>query len=436
MESIWTVGMEETNFPPLIGETRADILVIGGGMAGMLIAHELKNAGADCAVLEAGRVGRSVTAGTTAVNSAQHSALYSDMAEKYGADTAKMYLEANLQAVEDLRALAGSIDCDFEERPSLMYTKSRPQRLEKEVRTLNGLGFDAYFAKEVPLVPSAAGAAVFPGMAQFHPLKFLRALTGGVKIYELSPVRKIKNMTAYTDSGSVRAERIVIASHFPFMDRRGLFFVKMRQKRECVVAYEGAPSLKVTAVEDTGDGMFFRSYKNVLLLGCGNFVPGDGDRESGGFSKISQFKARAFPKAREVCRWVNQDCFTLDGIPYIGAYSPATPDIFVATGFNAWGMSTSMAAAKLLTAKITASGSPFERVFDPARSMEVLPLLGNAASSAGHLITPTLPRCSHLGCALKYNRAEGAWDCPCHGSRFSAEGSVLLGPAAKGIKVK
>ncbi len=433
MESIWTMGMEETGYPPLIGEKSADVLIIGGGMAGVLCAHALKSAGADCVLLEAGRVGRSVTAGTTAVISAQHSTLYSDMARKCGVDTAKGYLEANLRAVEDFRALAGKMDCDFEERPSLMYTKNRPERLHKEVRTLNALGFDAAFTTDVPLVPDAQGAVVFPGMAQFHPLKFLRAISEGVTIYEHSPVRKIKRMTAYTDAGSVRAKKIIVASHFPFMDRRGLYFAKMRQKRECVVAYEGVPPLPVTAVEDTEAGMFFRSYKNTLLLGCGNFIPG---KESDEFSKISKFKERAFPKAREVCRWVNQDCFTLDGIPYIGAYSPATPDIFVATGFNAWGMTSSMVAAKLLTAKITGSESPYGRVFDPARPMEALPLLENAASSAGHLITPTVPRCSHLGCALKYNKSEGTWDCPCHGSRFSKDGSVILGPAAKGIKVK
>lgn len=432
MESIWTIGMEKTNFPPLIGEIDADILIIGGGMAGMLCAHELKNAGADCVVLEAGRVGRSVTAGTTAVISAQHGTLYTDMAEKYGKETAKGYLEANLKAVEDFRTLCSHIDCDFEDRPSLMYTTHRPERLRREVKTLNDLGFGAFFTENVPLVPEARGAVVFPGMAQFHPLKLLPALAEGIKIHELSVVRKVKEMRAYTDGGSVKARRIIIASHFPFLDRRGLYFMKMRQKRECVVAVENIPPLDVTAVEDTKAGIFFRSYKNTLLVGCGNFVPG---RESDDFSNIKRFLSRRFPGAREVCRWVNQDCFTLDGIPYIGEYSPATPDIFVATGFNAWGMTSSMAAAKLLAAKLTGSNSPYERVFAPARPMEVLPLLENAASSTVHLATPTLPRCSHLGCALKFNQAEQTWDCPCHGSRFSKDGAVLLGPASKKAKV-
>ena len=120
---------------------------------------------------------------------------------------------------------------------------------------------------------------------------------------------------------------------------------------------------------------------------------------------------------------------SLDGMPYIGPYSPATPNLFVATGFNKWGMSTSMLAAIILTDLVLERKSPYAGLFDPARSILHPQLALNALESAISLLTPTRPRCPHLGCALKYNAAERSWDCPCHGSRFDENGKLLDGPA-------
>ncbi len=432
MESLWTRDIKAPEYPSLSENMTADVLVIGGGMAGVLIARELQNAGLDTALLEANAIGSGVTSGTTAVVSAQHSILYSELISKFGSDAARCYLEANLQAVRDIAGTAEGIDCDFEYRPSFMYSKNSAEKLKKEIETLNSLGFPAYFTTEFPLDIRAAGGVVFPDMAQFHPLKFLYGAAKDLKIYEHSAVRKIKDMTAYTDEGSVRAKHIVVATHFPFIDRRGLYFMKMHQTRESVVAVENAPELGLTAVENSEKGFFFRNYKNYLLIGCGNHIPG---KENEDFSNIALFLKKHIPSAREVCRWVNQDCVTLDGVPYIGRYSPATPDIYVATGFNAWGMTTSMAASKLLTALITGQKYEYEKVFLPSRPMELPPLISNAARSTVNLLTPTLPRCSHLGCALKYNSSAHTWDCPCHGSSFDQHGNVISSPATKPINL-
>lgn len=411
----------------------ADTLVIGGGMAGVLCAHELTAAGADCVLLEAGRVGQGVTSGTTAVISAQHSVLYSDLVRRFGRETAKAYLDANLRGVKRLSETAWGIDCDFEMRPSLLYSRRDGQKLRREAETVRELGFDARFTEDLPLGIEAAGAVVFPDMAQFHPLKFLHALAQKLTIYERSAVRRLEGMTAYTDSGSVTAKHIIVASHFPFIDRRGMYFMKLRQKRESVMAVENAPALDVTMVEDAQKGFFFRSYQNVLLVGCGNHDPGHDEED---FARIRLFLKEHIPGAREVCRWVNQDCFTLDEIPYIGRYSPATPDLYAATGFNAWGMSTSMAAAELLCDLIQGRQNRFAPLFDPARPMALKPLADNCVHSAAGLLTPALPRCTHLGCALKRNSAEHSWDCPCHGSRFAEDGSVITGPAVKPLRRK
>lgn len=433
MDTIWTREFSAKSYPPLIGEQEREALVIGGGMAGILIARELEDAGVHCAVLEANRIGSGVTAGTTAVVSAQHATLYQDLARSFGTETARGYLNANLEAVRAIAERAKNLDCDYEERPSLMWSATDGARMRREAETVQKLGFPAVFTDTAPLGLRCAGAVIFPEMGQFHPLKFLRAMAEGLEIYELSAVRKVKGMTAYTDSGSVRAKHIVFACHFPFMDRRGLYFMKMHQCRESVMAVENAPALEVTMTENAQGGFFLRGYGDKLLVGCGNHLPGEDNDD---FARIKRFLKKHIPDAKELCRWVNQDCFSLDGVPYIGPYSPATPRIFVATGFNAWGMSTSMAAAKLLTALITGLESPYKQIFSPTRKMAAGPLAQNAGRSAVNLLTPTLPRCTHLGCALKANDSAGTWDCPCHGSRFNKDGTVITGPAVKPLKLK
>ena len=430
MESLWTENIEQTRFPALEQDIQTDVLVIGGGMAGVLCAHELRQSGVECVLLEAGQIGMSITRGTTAVISAQHGTLYSQLWSRFGREAAKGYLDANLEAVRAYADLVETVDCDFEKRPSVMYTKRGGDALRREAEAVNTLGFPARFTKDIPLGIEAAGAVEFPDMAQFHPLKFLHGIARGLHIHENSAVRKVADMTAYTDRGSVRAKKIVVATHFPFMDRHGLYFMKMRQMRSSVVAVEGAPDIGCTMVEASPTGFFFRNYKDRLIVGCGRHSTG---KDSDDFARIKLFLKKHLPGSVEISRWINQDCVTLDGMPYIGPYSPATPDIFVATGFNAWGMTSSMVAAKLLTQLIAGRSSRFARVFSPSRPMSVGPLLYNAGRSALHLATPTVPRCTHLGCALKRNGSEGTWDCPCHGSRFKMDGSVLCGPAAKGL---
>ena len=120
---------------------------------------------------------------------------------------------------------------------------------------------------------------------------------------------------------------------------------------------------------------------------------------------------------------------TLDGVPDIGPYSKRTSGLYVATGFNKWGMTSSMTAATLLTELVLGRDSPYASVFSPSRTMLRPQLAVNGLESAVGLLTPTVPRCPHMGCALKYNTAEHSWDCPCHGSRFGEDGALIDNPS-------
>ena len=186
-------------------------------------------------------------------------------------------------------------------------------------------------------------------------------------------------------------------------------------------------------IDENTTGLSFRMYNDLLLLGGGSHRTG---KEGGNWYELTKFKNRFYSSAKEVTRWATQDCMSLDGIPYIGQYSKKTPDIFVATGFNKWGMTSSMVATNLLSDLIMGNENEYSNLYSPSRKMRTAQLFTNIIESTINLLNPTTPRCPHLGCALKWNQAERSWDCPCHGSRFSEDGKLLDNPATDGLKIK
>ena len=151
--------------------------------------------------------------------------------------------------------------------------------------------------------------------------------------------------------------------------------------------------------------------------------------------ELRKFVAGHFPNAQEVYHWATQDCMSLDGIPYIGQYSSRTENLYVATGYNKWGMTSSMVAALLLRDLVLGKDSAYTKVFSPSRHLLHPQLICNGLETTKNLLTPTRPRCPHLGCALKWNKAEHTWDCPCHGSRFTECGEIIDTPATDDLKL-
>ncbi len=433
MKSVWEQDLVPPQFERLSQNISTDVLIIGGGMAGLLCAYELHRRGVEYLLLEGRTIGSGTTGGTTAVLTAQHSTAYSELIKQFGEEKAKGYLNANLRAVKRFRTLAREIPCDFEERPSIQYTTGDPEPLKREADAVNKLGFPARFISETTLPFQVQGAVVYPGMAQFHPLKFLYGIARGLNIRENSFVYAVDGidsgeMTAYTTHGDIKAKRVVMATHFPFIDRRGMFFIKMFQMRSFVTALDNAPNLGATFTDTTPDGMYLRNYKDLLIVGGGDHRTG---KEGGGFEAVRAFCRAQFPDAKEKYVWAAQDCMSLDGIPYIGQYSPATPNFYAATGFNEWGMTSSMVASDILADMLTGRENPYAEVFTPRRSVLRKQLFINLGETLVNILNPKANRCSHLGCALKWNAYEHSWDCPCHGSRFNEFGVVIDNPAAK-----
>lgn len=427
MKSIWN-DIRLPEFNSLDGDIKTDVLVIGGGMCGILCAYMLKNAGVDCILVEADRICRGITNGTTAKITLQHGLIYDKILKKYGEDKARLYYESQKSAFDMMINLAKKADCNLEIADSIVYSISDRSVIEKEVSALNKIGCKADFTENTELPFSVAGAVKIENQGKFHPLKFACKISKDLKIYENSKVIEIKGNSAITNKGVISANKIIVATHFPFINKHGGYFIKMYQHRSYVVALENAQNFKGMYVDESKTGLSFRSFENLLLLGGGAHRTGG---QGGNWKEIQSFAKEYYPDSRETARWATQDCMPLDGIPYIGIYSKSTPDLYVATGFNKWGMTSSMLSAMLLKDMVCGTKNEYEDVYSPSRSIFHPQLAVNMLESVKGLIAPSVPRCPHMGCALKYNKAEHSWDCSCHGSRFEENGKLINNPATK-----
>ena len=426
MDSIWKQTAELPRFAPLEGDLKTDVLVIGGGMAGLLCAYWLDRAGVDYALVEARRLCGGVTGNTTAKLTFQHGLIYARLLREFGLGRARLYLEANRAALGQYRELCREAGCDFQERDAYVYALTDRRKLDRELEALERLGFPAEFSRTPALPMPTAGAVKFTKQAQFHPLKFAAAIAKGLRIFEGTKVLELAPGRAVTNRGTVTAENIVAATHFPLLNKHGAYFLKLYQARSYVLALENVPEVGGMYVDEGEKGLSFRDYKGFLLLGGGGHRTG---KKGGGWRELEDSARRWYPQARTVSRWATQDCMTLDGVPYVGRYSRGTKGLYVATGFNKWGMTSSMAAARLLADLVQGKENPWAELFSPSRRVLRPQLAANAWESTMGLLTPTVPRCPHMGCALKYNPQEHSWDCPCHGSRFGEDGELLNNPA-------
>lgn len=432
MSSVWTENNEIKSFDSLKEDIKTDVLIVGGGMAGLLCGYFIKQKGIDCVIAEAGKISQGITKNTTAKITSQHGLIYSDILKKYGKEKAKMYLTANETALRKYKKLCENIDCDFEEKSSFVYSLDDREKIEEEIRALEKLNYKSYFEKDLLLPFQVEGAVRFDKQYQFNPLKFIKSIISDLTIYENTFVKYIDNHKAVTDKGNIFAKKIIVATHFPFINKHGSYFIKMYQDRSYVIALENGPDVKGMYVDENDKGMSFRNYKNLLLVGGGSHRTG---KKGEDWHELRKFAKRFYPDKKEVYHWATQDCITLDKIPYIGHYSKNTPDLYVASGFNKWGMTSSMVSAMILSDMVSGKTNRFQEVFSPHRNILKPQLFVNGFETMINMLTPIPKRCSHLGCALKWNKAEHTWDCSCHGSRFEKDGRLIDNPAKKNANI-
>lgn len=418
-------------FPNLKQDLKTDVLIVGGGLAGILCAYMLAQSGIDYALIEADRICGGVSRNTTAKITSQHALIYDKLIREFGAETARKYWEANEAAIRQYRRLSKAFPCDFEIKDAYVYSVDRADKLEKELAALEKIHVSAEYTKKLSLPFPVAGAIRFANQAQFHPLKFASGIARGLNIYEHTAALAFEGNTVVTAHGRITASKIIAATHYPLINKHGSYFLKQYQHRSYVVALENAADVDGMYIDEAKDGLSFRNHNGFLLLGGGSHRTG---KKGGNWKVLEDFSAAHYPNARIKYRWATQDCMSLDGIPYIGQYSRNTPNLYVATGFNKWGISSSMAAAMILSNLVQEKSDPYEAIFSPSRTILRPQLLANGFEAVTNLLTPTRPRCPHMGCALKWNQQERSWDCPCHGSRFTKDGKLLDNPATGNLK--
>lgn len=431
MQSLWQSTCELPHFNKLEGDMKTDVLIIGGGITGILTAYFLHQAGVDYLLAEKEQICSGTTGHTTAKLTLQHGLIYSRLLKQYGEEKTRLYYEANKKALEQYSKLCADIECDYEIKDNYVYSKDDRSRLEAECLAIEKIGKKVGFAENIPIPIETAGAVCITKQAQFHPLKFLAEIAKGLNIREHTFVREMIGNKAVTDNGAIEAQRVIAATHFPFINKHGSYFLKLYQHRSYVLALSGAKAVGGMYVDEDKKGFSFRDYGELLLLGGGGHRTGKLNEE---MFELLKFAANHYTKTKECYSWAAQDCMSLDGIPYIGKYSSNTKNLYAASGFNKWGMTGSMVAAGLLSDIITGKENEYVSLFSPSRNIIKPQLFINAGESVKNLLTFSKKRCPHMGCALKWNKAEHTWDCPCHGSRFADDGRVLDNPANGNLK--
>lgn len=426
MKSLWLDTVKMPVFPQLRKDIKTDVLIIGGGIAGILTAYYLHQKGVKYILVEKDTICSHTTGNTTAKITFQHGLIYHKILKSWGFNTAKMYLEANKLALKSYNELCENINCDHQVKDNYVYTLDNRKKLEDEYYALDKIGYNAQLCEYTSLPFKTLGAIKFTNQAQFNPLKFISQISKSLNIYEQTFVKEMVGNTAITNNGKINADKVIVVTHFPFINKHGSYFLKLYQHRSYVIALENANKLNGMYVDENKKGHSFRNQGDFLLIGGGSHRTG---KNGGNWNELRAFANIYYPNLNEKYHWSTQDCMSLDSIPYIGHYSKNTTNLYTACGFNKWGMTGAMVSAIILSDMVTGVKNDFAEIFNPSRNIIKPQLFINGFEATKNLLTITNKRCPHLGCGLKWNPAEHSWDCPCHGSRFSEKGKVIDNPA-------
>lgn len=483
-ESIWMEEARKQEGWPELQNHKVDVAIVGGGLTGILTAYMLQEKGIQAEVFEAETIGAGMTGYTTAKITSQHNLIYDRLIKQFGVEKAREYAGRNEQAISQYESIitANRIDCDFKKESAYVYTTKDTANIKAEVNAAKKLGINAYYTDMTSLPFEVTGAVCFQNQAMFHPIKFLNAIAKGLTIWEHTRVVRIKGNTLEVQEQTERkdepiyvieANRIIIATHFPIVNHPGYYFLRMYQERSYIVAVEEKKGLKHGMYIGENDKDYsFRRYGDYILIGGEKHRTGAGTNQSH-FDELKHAAYSYYPDAVFCYEWANQDCMTFDSVPYIGRFSKRRDDLYVATGYNKWGMTSSMVAATILTEYMT--GAPYRKdsIFSPSRfdyraskkegKKHIRVTLKRMIKQGGKLKTTKLYkipmgqagiviskgkrmgvyrdhndkvhmvplRCPHLGCNLTWNQEEKTWDCPCHGSRFDYKGRMLSNPSRK-----
>lgn len=431
-KTTWS-GYIDKSFPKLDKDIECDVLVVGGGICGILCAHFLQQSGKKVVLLEADNICSKKTLKTTATITAIEDVMYYDLIQSIGKEKAKLYLEANMFALNEYRKLASKFEFDFEECSSYKYSTFDDGKIEQEVAAIKSLGYHATIKERLNFPIEISKVLEFKNQGQMNPLMLVNELCKDLNIYENSRVIKLKDSVAFTENNRVIFSDVVICTGFPFLRLKGLFFLKMYQKKSHVLEVFNDYKTKGNGVGVSEEDFYFRTYKDSILIGSTDEKTG---HDCAGFDKINELIVKNYKVTKVKNHWINIDAITLDNMPYIGLYSNFEENMYVATGFNMWGMTKAMLSAHIICDLINKKHNKFSELFSPSRKMTFKPLLKNIGSAMKELVSFKKKRCKHLGCPLYYNETDETYECRCHGSKYDKNGNIIDTPTQKPIDIK
>lgn len=491
-ESLWLATGPATTFAPLKAEVETDVAVIGAGIFGVTTALMLAREGRNVVLLEMDRVGQGVTGHTTAKISSAHGLIYTQVRSRFGREGAAVYADAQQAGLGMIAGMAAElgIECELRRRPAYTYAESAEdaQAIEQEVEAAREAGLPVSLVTDTPLPWPIAAAIRYEDQAEFQPRSFVVGLAealvaAGGRVHErtrATGVREGSPCAVETDHGAVRADHVVIATHMPFLDRAA-FFARVSPERSYVIGARIAnepPAGMFLSTESPAHSV--RAHPNaggeLLLVGGESHKVGQSD-EVARYEALERWARERFDVASVPYRWSSQDNMPADGIPYVGRLHPLARRLWTATGFRKWGFTNGVAAARIVADAILGLENPWASLFDanrftpiaatpslirenlnvatrlvgdrardlkPPAAESLAPGEGAIASldgrtaavyrTPGGALQAVSPSCTHLGCHVRFNAAERSWDCPCHGSRFATDGTVLHGPAVRDLE--
>ena len=379
------LSIVNSKFESLSKNINTDVCIIGAGIFGMTCGYYLSKAGLNVSIIEKNEIGHKTTGHTTAKITSQHGLFYTYLVETYGEGFAKDYLSANQEAIENIKNIIDDekINCDFERQSNFVYTTNPNEvaQIKKEVDVLNALGFPANFVTKTGLPFDVAGAVQFKNQAQFNPIKYLNGLTKCIsknngEIFTNTTVTDVKkigdNFYIFTPNNVITSKYVILASHYPFVNFPGIYFFKMYQASSYVIGVDVKKTINNGMYITASDPTFsFRTAnyngKKILLLGgCGHKTGTPAPYEDT-YGTLENYAKQLYPNCEILFRWDTRDCITLDKIPYIGRFSNVMDNIYVGTGFNKWGMTTSNVAANIVCDMILGKENKYAYVFDSTR---------------------------------------------------------------------
>lgn len=435
---------------------RADVAVVGAGITGLLTALLLQRAGADVLVLDRHGVGGVATRNTTAKVSALQGLAYRRIAATRGHEHAAMYGTAQMDAVAALRRLISElrIECGLTEASAFTYaTEVRAAELaEEELAAATNAGVPVECVSDTELPFPVRRAIRLEGQAHLNPGSLCAGLAAAlgqgclVEHAAVVDVREESDGCAVVLDGGARitSDHVVLATQAPISDPALLSNRCTPWQSYCLAARfsDGVPQGMYLSCDESTRSLrpaLVNGEVVAVIAGAGHRV-GAPQATHERWEELRLWAAQSFGEIEVTHRWATHDLESTDRVPFIGRLSASSQRRWVATGFAKWGMTNAYVAAHVISSGIAGSDVPWASAFDSTRvgstlNRDLIPIAATAAQGlvGDRILRRQEPRCSHQGCVLRSDPALGTWDCPCHGSRFAADGTVIQGPASRPV---